>query len=104
VYSRADLSRTAALVVAPSLTAVSTSALARAFRADTQSETYPVFHRLRRVDRVIAEPGSGRRKVRGVDSAEPDGFVGPAFYDSDARSIYNSLLAAESIDRIRKVE
>jgi hypothetical protein len=104
VYSRADLSRTAALVVAPSLTAVSTSALARAFRADAQSETYPVFHRLRRVDRVIAEPGSGRHQTRDPGNSEPDGFVGPAFYDSDARSIYNSLLAAESIDRIRKVE
>src|SRR5258708_18682051 len=38
VYSRADLSRTVALVVALSLTAVSTSAAAREFRAaDTQN-------------------------------------------------------------------
>jgi hypothetical protein len=39
VYSRAGLSRTAALVVAPLLTAVSTGAVAREFRAaDTRSE------------------------------------------------------------------
>jgi hypothetical protein len=38
VYSRADLSRTVALVVALFLTAVSTSAVAREFRAaDTQN-------------------------------------------------------------------
>jgi hypothetical protein len=38
VYSRADLSRTVALVVAPFLTAVPTSAVAREFRAaDTQN-------------------------------------------------------------------
>ena len=38
MYSRADLSRTVALVVAPFLPAVSTSAAAREFRAaDTQS-------------------------------------------------------------------
>jgi hypothetical protein len=39
VYSRADLSRTVALVVAPFLPAVSTSAVAREFRAaDTRSQ------------------------------------------------------------------
>lgn len=42
MYSRAHLSRTVALVVAPSLTAVSTGALAREFRAaDTRSENDP---------------------------------------------------------------
>jgi hypothetical protein len=42
VYSRADLSRTVALVVALFLTAVPTSAVAREFRAaDTRSEDYP---------------------------------------------------------------
>jgi len=42
VYSRADLSRTVALVVALFLTAVSTSAAARQFHAaDTQSENDP---------------------------------------------------------------
>jgi hypothetical protein len=42
VYSRADLSWTVALVVALFLTAVSTSAVAREFRAaDTRSEDYP---------------------------------------------------------------
>jgi hypothetical protein len=42
VYSRAELSRTGAIVVAPFLTANSTSAAAREFRAaDTRSEDYP---------------------------------------------------------------
>jgi hypothetical protein len=42
VYSRAELSRTGAIVVAPFLTANSTSAAAREFRAaDTRSEGYP---------------------------------------------------------------
>jgi len=43
VYRRADLSRTMTLVVALLLTAVSTSALAREFRAaDTQSHDQPL--------------------------------------------------------------
>jgi hypothetical protein len=41
VYSRADLSRTAALVVALTLRVAATGALAREFRAaDTQSENH----------------------------------------------------------------
>jgi hypothetical protein len=42
VYSRADLSRIAAIVVALFLTVAATGAFAREFRAaDTQSEDYP---------------------------------------------------------------
>jgi TRAP-type C4-dicarboxylate transport system substrate-binding protein len=61
VYSRADLSRTVELVVALFLTAVSTSAVAREFRAaDTQSEDYPTVQALRYMGRMIAEKSCGR--------------------------------------------
>ena len=60
VYSRADLSRTATLVVTLFLTAISTNGVAREFRAaDTQSEDYPTVQALRYMGRLIAEsPGS----------------------------------------------
>jgi tripartite ATP-independent transporter DctP family solute receptor len=65
VYSRADLSRTVALVVALSWTAVSTSAVAREFRAaDTQSEDYPTVQALRYMGRMIAEKSGGRHQIR----------------------------------------
>src|SRR5258708_39565678 len=154
VYSRADLSRTVALVVALFLMAVSTSAVAREFRAaDAQSEDYPTGQALKYMCRMIAESSSGRLQIRvfhsrqlgeeketieqtragAIDlnrtnvaligtfvpamnvlampflfrsiehlqkvdgpigneilgSFEPYGFVGLAFYDSGARSIYN---------------
>src|ERR1700687_5597317 len=157
VYSRADLSRTVALVVALSLTAVSTSAAAREFRAaDTQSEDYPTVQALNYMSRMIAERSGGRHQIKvfhsrqlgeeketieqtragAIDlnrtngvlignfvpamnvlampflfrsiehlqkvldgpigneilgSFEPYGFVGLTFYDSGARSIYNSV-------------
>src|ERR1700709_564522 len=157
VYSRAHLSRTAALVVALFWMAVSTSALAREFRAaDTQNEDYPTVQALHYRARLIAENSGGRHRI-GVfhsrqlgeeketieqtragaidlnrtngalignfvpamnvlarpflfrstehlqkvldgpigneilNSFEPYGFVGLAFYDSGARSIYNSV-------------
>ncbi|MDB5639739.1 MAG: transporter substrate-binding protein [Bradyrhizobium sp.] len=151
VYSRADLSRTVALVVALSLTATSTSAVAREFRAaDTQNEDYPtgrhqirVFHsrqlgeeketieqtRAGAIDlnrtnvaligtfvpamNVLAMPflfcsiehqhkvldGPIGNEILG--SFEPYGFVGLAFYDSGARSIYNSVRPVRSIDDIK---
>jgi TRAP-type C4-dicarboxylate transport system substrate-binding protein len=90
VYSRADLSRTVALVVALSLTAVSTSASAREFRAaDTQNENYPTVQALSYIGRLIAENSGGRH--------EPYGFVGLAFYDSGARSIYNRVRPVQSL-------
>jgi TRAP-type C4-dicarboxylate transport system substrate-binding protein len=166
VYSRADLSRTVALVVALFLTAVPTGALAREFRAaDTQSEDYPTVQALYYMGRLIAESSGGRLQIKvfhsrqlgeeketieqtragAIDlnrtnvaligsfvpamnvlampflfrsiehlqkvldgpigseilgSFEPYGFVGLAFYDSGARSIYNSVrpLGAEPIE------
>src|SRR5258707_6323393 len=157
VHSRADLSRTPAIVVALCLTAASTIAVAREFRvADTQSEDYPTVQALRYMGRLIEERSGGRHQVRVfhshqlgeeketleqtrvgaidlnrtnvaligtfvpamnvlampflfrsiahlqkvldgpigneiLNSFEPYGFVGLAFYDSGARSIYNSV-------------
>jgi tripartite ATP-independent transporter DctP family solute receptor len=167
VYSRADLSRTVSLVVALSLTAVSTSAVAREFRAaDTQSEDYPTVQALYHMGSLIAEKTGGRHQIRvfhsrqlgeeketieqtragAIDlnrtnvaligtfvpamnvlampflfrsiehqhkvldgpigneilgSFEPYGFVGLAFYDSGAGSIYNSVRPVRSIDDIK---
>jgi tripartite ATP-independent transporter DctP family solute receptor len=167
VYSRADLSRTVALVVALFLTAVSTSAVAREFRAaDTQSEDYPTVQALNYMSRMIAERSGGRHQIKVfhsrqlgeeketieqtragaidlnrtnvaligtfvpamnvlampflfrsiehlqkvldgpigneiLDSFEPYGFVGLAFYDSGARSIYNSVRPVRSIADIK---
>ncbi|QWG25821.1 TRAP transporter substrate-binding protein [Bradyrhizobium sediminis] len=162
VYSRVDLSRTVALVVALSLTTVSTGAVAREFRAaDTQSEDYPTVQALRYMGRMIAEKSGGRHQIRvfhsrqlgeeketieqtrvgAIDlnrsnvaligtfvpamnvlampflfrsvehlqkvldgpigneilgSFDAYGFVGLAFYDSGARSIYNSVRPVRS--------
>ena len=163
VYSRADLSRTVALVVALFLTAAATSAVAREFRAaDTQNEDYPTVQALRYMGSLIAEKSGGRHQIqvfhshqlgeeketieqtragaidinrtnvaligtfvpamnvlampflfRSIEhlqkvldgpigseilgSFEPYGFVGLAFYDSGARSIYNSVRPVRSI-------
>ena len=167
VYSRADLSRTVALVVALSLTAAATSAVAREFRAaDTQNEDYPTVQALRYMGSLIAEKSGGRHQIqvfhshqlgeeketieqtragaidinrtnvaligtfvpamnvlampflfRSIEhlqkvldgpigseilgSFEPYGFVGLAFYDSGARSIYNSVRPVRSIADIK---
>ena len=167
VYSRAYLSRTVAIVVALLLTAVTTNALAREFRAaDTQSEDYPTVQALRYMGRLIEENSGGRLKIvvfhsrqlgeeketieqtragaidlnrtnvaligtfvpamnvlampflfRSIEhlqkvldgpigneilgSFESFGFVGLAFYDSGARSIYNSVRPIRSIADIR---
>jgi tripartite ATP-independent transporter DctP family solute receptor len=64
VYSRADLSRIA-ILVALFLTAISTSVVAREFRAaDTQSEDYPTVQALRYMGRVIAERSDDRLQIR----------------------------------------
>jgi tripartite ATP-independent transporter DctP family solute receptor len=167
VYSRAELSRTVALVVALSLTAASTSAVAREFRAaDTRSEDYPTVQALLYMGRLIAENSGGRLRIKvfhsrqlgeeketieqtragAIDlnrtnvaligtfvpamnvlampflfrsiehlqkvldgpigseilgSFEPYGFVGLAFYDSGARSIYNIVRPVRSIADLR---
>jgi TRAP-type C4-dicarboxylate transport system substrate-binding protein len=65
VYSRADLSRTGAIVVALFFTATSTSALAREFCAtDTQSDDYPTVQTLRYMGRLIVECSGGRHQLR----------------------------------------
>ena len=163
MYSRADLSRTAALVVALFLTVAATGAIAREFRAaDTQNEDYPTVQALRYMGGLIAERTGGRHQIRVfhshqlgeeketieqtrvgaidlnrtnvalignfvpamnvlaipflfrsiehqqkvldgpigaeiLNSFEPYGFVGLAFYDSGARSIYNSVRPVRSI-------
>jgi tripartite ATP-independent transporter DctP family solute receptor len=157
VCTRAGLSRTVTMFAALLLTAVTTNAPAREFRAaDTQSEDYPTVQALRFMGRLIEEKTSGRLQIRvfhsrqlgeeketieqtragAIDlnrtnvaligtfvpamnvlampflfrsiehlqkvldgpigdeilgSFEPFGFVGLAFYDSGARSIYNSV-------------
>ena len=167
MYSRADLSRTAALVVALLLAAAATGAIAREFRAaDTQNEDYPTVQALRYMGRLIAERTGGRHQIRVFHSRQlgeeketieqtrvgaidlnringalignfvpamntlampflfrsiehlqkvldgpigneilnsfgPYGFVGLAFYDSGARSIYNSVRPLHSIADIK---
>jgi TRAP-type C4-dicarboxylate transport system substrate-binding protein len=167
VYSCAEPSRTGALVVALFLAAVSTSAIAREFRAaDTQSEDYPTVQASRYMGGLIAERSGGSHRIRVfhshqfgeeketieqtharaidlnrtnvaligtfvpamnvlampflfrsiehlekvldgpigneiLNSFEPYGFVGLAFYDSGARSIYNSVRPVRTVADIR---
>ena len=163
VYNRAGLSRTVTMFAALLLTAVTTSAPAREFRAaDTQSDDYPTVQALRFMGRLIEEKTGGRLQIRvfhsrqlgeeketieqtragAIDlnrtnvaligtfvpamnvlampflfrsiehlqkvldgpigdeilgSFEPYGFVGLAFYDSGARSVYNSVRPVRTI-------
>ena len=167
MYSCAEPSRTGALVVALFLAAVSTSAIAREFRAaDTQSEDYPTVQALRYMGGLIAARSGGRHQIRVfhshqlgeeketieqtragaidlnrtnvaligtfvpamnvlampflfrsiqhlekvldgpigneiLNSFEPYGFVGLAFYDSGTRSIYNSVRPVRAVADIR---
>jgi tripartite ATP-independent transporter DctP family solute receptor len=163
VLTRVGLLRTVTMFVALLLTAVTTNAPAREFRAaDTQSEDYPTVQALRFMGRLIEENTGGRLQIRvfhsrqlgeeketieqtragAIDlnrtnvaligtfvpamnvlampflfrsvehlqkvldgpigdeilgSFEPYGFVGLAFYDSGARSIYNSVRPIRTI-------
>jgi tripartite ATP-independent transporter DctP family solute receptor len=163
VYCRADLSRIKTLVVVLFLTACSTGAFAREFRAaDTQNEEYPTVQALLYMGSLVAERSGGRHQIKvfhsrqlgeeketleqtragAIDlnrtnvaligtmvpamnvlampflfrsiehlqkvldgpigneilgSFEPYGFVGLAFYDSGARSIYNAVRPVKSI-------
>ncbi|HEX3114627.1 MAG TPA: hypothetical protein VHQ48_04070 [Bradyrhizobium sp.] len=91
MYSRADLSRTVA-VVALFLTAISTSAAAREFRAaDTRNEDYPTVQALRYMGRLIAEKSDGRLQIR----VFPTGIYA---------KVQRDPAAAALIERIRKVE
>ena len=163
MFGRAELQRTVFVVVALLLTAGSTGALAREFRAaDTQNEDYPTVQALRFMGRQVSERSGGRHEIKvfhsrqlgeeketleqtragAIDlnrtnvalignvvptmnvlalpflfrsiehmqkvldgpigneilgSFEPYGFVGLAFYDSGARSIYNNVRPVRSI-------
>ncbi len=88
MYSRANPSRTVALVVALSLTAVSTGAAAWAFDAAVTRSTGDL-------DRSNAASTGSEIPV----SFEPWQLAGLAFYDSGA-----DPAAARLIKRIRKVE
>jgi tripartite ATP-independent transporter DctP family solute receptor len=167
VFGRAELQRTVFVVVALLLTAGSTGALAREFRAaDTQNEDYPTVQALRFMGRQISERSGGRHEIKvfhsrqlgeeketleqtragAIDlnrtnvalignvipsmnvlalpflfrsiehmqkvldgpigneilgSFEPYGFVGLAFYDSGARSIYNNVRPVRSLDDLK---
>jgi tripartite ATP-independent transporter DctP family solute receptor len=64
VYSRADFSRIVTLAMAL-LLAVSTSAVARSFRAaDSQGEDYPTVQALRYMGRLVMELSGGRHQIR----------------------------------------
>ena len=163
MFTRAGHSRTVIMFASLLLTAVTTNAQAREFRAaDTQSEDYPTVQALRFMGRLIEEKTSGRLQIRvfhsrqlgeeketieqtragaidlnrtnvaligtfvpamnvlampflfrSIDhlqkvldgpigdeilgSFEPYGFVGLAFYDSGARSIYNSVRPVRTV-------
>jgi tripartite ATP-independent transporter DctP family solute receptor len=167
VVGRAELQRTVVLVVALLVTAGSTAAFAREFRAaDTQNEDYPTVQALRFMGRQITERTGGRHELKvfhsrllgeeketleqtragAIDlnrinvalignivpamnvlalpflfrsiehmqkvldgpigtemlgSFEPYGFVGLAFYDSGARSIYNNIRPVRSLEDLR---
>src|SRR5260370_42309942 len=74
VHSRADLSRTPAIVVALWLTAASTIAVAREFRvADTQSEGYPTVQALRYMGLLIEDRTGCRHQVRVFHSRQLGG-------------------------------
>jgi hypothetical protein len=83
VYSRADLSRTVALVFAPCLTAVSTSAVAREFRAAT-------VQALHDMSRTIAErSGSRRPRTKSLTASNPVDLSAWRFTIQVARLIYS---------------
>ena len=109
VYSRAHLSRTVALVVAPSLTAVSTGVVARGRAADTCGEFFNrsnvaaapiwIFVPAVTVPAYIVPVSHRRTSATGYSSA---GFEA-AMAGIDARA-HRQPPAARPIERIRKVE
>jgi TRAP-type C4-dicarboxylate transport system substrate-binding protein len=71
VYSRAEIPRTAVIVVALLLTVVTTIASAHEFRAaNTQSEDYPTVQALRDMGRLIAEKSGGRLQMAAAQLIE----------------------------------
>ena len=109
VYSRADLSRTVALVVALFLTAVPTSAVAREFRAaDTQSMIKAAVRssQFMRAKWKDLEERS-RRQAEAADVTILTDFDRKPFEAAMAgihAKAQRDPAAAELIERIRKVE
>jgi TRAP-type C4-dicarboxylate transport system substrate-binding protein len=112
VYSRAELSRTVVILVALFLTAVSTSAVAREFRAaDTQSKDYPTVQALRYMGRLIAERSVDRLQIRVFHSRQlgeeketiEQTRVG-AIDLNRTNGAQRDPAAAKLIERIRKVD
>ena len=65
MFGRAELQRTVVLVVALLVTAGSTAAFAREFRAaDTQNEDYPTVQALRFMGGQITERTGGRHEIK----------------------------------------
>jgi hypothetical protein len=91
VYSRADLSRTVALVVASCLTAISTGAVAREFHAAT-------VQALHDMSRTIAErSGSRRPRTKSLMASNPVELSAWRFTIQGARLIYNGVRPCRSI-------
>ena len=102
VFGRAELQRTVVLVVALLLTAGSTDALAREFRAaDTQNADYPTVQALRFMGRQVHE-----RKQAETAGGVPDIDKKP--FEAAMTGIYaraqRDPVSAQLIERIRKVE
>ena len=120
MYSRAELSRTVAILVALFLTAVSTSAVAREFgAAGTRSEDHPTVQALSymgRLGRLIAERSGDRLQIRVFhfrvfhsrplgEQKETIGQTRVGAIDLNRTDVaQRDPAAAELIERIRKVE
>jgi hypothetical protein len=93
VYSRADLSRTVALVVASCLTAISTGAVAREFHAATVQALHDMSRR-------IAER-SRRPRTKSLMASNPVELSARRFTIQGARLIYNGVRPCRSIAGIK---
>jgi hypothetical protein len=100
VYSRADVLRTATLVVALFLTATSANAFAREFRAaETPSGDYPTFQALRHLGHLIGVSPISVATLTDFDH-RPFEAAMAALYETAQRG----LAVASLIERIRKAE
>jgi TRAP-type C4-dicarboxylate transport system substrate-binding protein len=125
VCSRAEISRTVAIVVALLLTAATTNAFAREFRAaDTQSEDYPTVQALRYMGRLIEQKSGGRLQIHvfhsrqlgeGQSRRQAEGAGVTIVTDFDRKPFEAAMApiyaktqrdpaAAHLIERIRKVD
>jgi hypothetical protein len=105
VYSRADLSRTGAIVVAPFLTANSTSAAAREFRAaDIRSEDYPTVQASPEVLVMSQSLSAEDRRIFRDAAILSDRKPFEAARAGIHATAQRDPAAAQQIERIRKVE